>query len=206
MGALAAPSDVVARLGRPLTAIEARRVEALLEDASAAVRSLCGGDPFERATTTTRLRIRDGQVRLPLAPVNDVISVKWPDPLQTAVGWFFWEGLDVVTLWRQEFGLPSISATPYLRAFYRVVDVEYNHGYDTIPPVVVGIVASVAARALGFKPDEAGITSQSIQGYSEQRGSQGQAAGFALLPDEITALASVSAINKIGSIPITASL
>lgn len=206
MTALAAPSDVIARLGRDLTAPELRRIEALLDDASAAVRSVCGGDPFERATTTTRLRIRDGQVRLPLAPVNDVISVKWPDPDHTDVGWFFWEGLDVVTLWRQEFGLPSISATPYLRAFYRVVDVEYDHGYDNIPAVVVGIVASVTARALGVQPDQSDLASQSIEGFSESWRGQSAAGGFALLPDELKALEAASTTNTIGSIPIVASL
>lgn len=202
---LAQPSDVEARLGRDLTDVEAIRVDALLADASAAVRAATG-EQFVRATSTTRARIRDGQVRLPLSPVHAVTVVRWPN--NEDVGWWFWDGLDIVTLWQNQGGLPSISATPYLRAIYRVVDITYNHGYDVIPPLVVGVTANAVKRSLGIKPGQEYFTGESVEGYSySRRGDQGAAGAFELLPEELAALgAAGSSTDKFGIIPITQSL
>lgn len=175
---LATPGDVVARLGRDLTDSEVIRLGALLADASARVRRYCDGQQFTQATTTERLAISNGVVRLPQRPVTAVNSV-------TVVGGagvaYRWNGLDLIAMCVSPFD--GFAVEPWITP-PSVVDVNYTHGYTTIPDDIIGVVCSVVLRAVGRTPTEGGITSETIMGYSYSVGVIGAAGAMGLLPDE----------------------
>lgn len=184
MTTLATELDLERRLGRSLTHDEGRRVDALLTDASAAIRAYTA-QTITSETTTDRLRIRRGRVRLPQRPVTDVDAVT--DTEGTALS-FTWSGsdeldvglIDVLYDWAWEPFRTGTDSIP--------VDVTYTHGYLDVPDDIVGVCAGIALRALGQTPTMSGITAESIEGYSYTIGSVGAAGGFGLLPDERTIL------------------
>lgn len=174
--ALATIDDFINRLGRLPSDAEFLRAEALLEDASASV-VLYTGQSFERATTTTRLRVRNGRLRLPQRPVNSVDSVA--DVNGNTVS-FTWDGADVVCV---ASNLDSFGWEPWASPI-NAVDVTYDHGYDEIPPGVVAVVCQIAARALGRPPDTTGIQQEAIAGYSYTVGAAAAAGAAGMMTDE----------------------
>jgi hypothetical protein len=186
---LATPLDVAARLGRDLTQAELLRLPALLQDASAKVRNYTGRT-FTQAETTVRLRVNNGRVKLPQRPVVSITSVKMLNrdgTVGTTLAGWFWDGLAEIAT-----ASPSqIANGPWFpNDRYRIVEVTYTHGYSTVPADVLAVVCSIATRALGRKPEDAGLTSESIGGgdYTYTVGSAGAAGPLGMLPDERDAL------------------
>lgn len=175
---LATLADIVQRLGRDLTAAEAIRVEALSRDASASVRNYMRQD-ISAATSTVRLRVRGTKVRLPQRPVTAVTTVANVNggPIMFSA----WEGFDTITI---SSNLLDTFAWEPFRYGIAAVDVTYTHGWDPVPDDIVGVVCSIVLRALGREPVDAGITSESIAGYSYQLGSAAAAGGFGMLQAE----------------------
>lgn len=176
--ALAISDDIEARLGRTITGSESDRVAALIDDASASVRSYMRQE-ITQATSTQRLRVRKGIVRLPQRPVTAVASVA---DINANPILFVWEGFDTVRFFPN---LDSFEFVPWLNGI-SAVDVTYTHGYpaDETPGDIVAVVCSVTMRALGRDPVDAGLTSESIQGYSYSVGSVGAAGPLGLLQSE----------------------
>lgn len=175
---LATAADVTERLGRVLTDTEAIRVSALLRDASASVRNYMRQDITE-ATTTVRLRVRNGKIRLPQRPVISVTSVA--NVVGGPIMFSTWEGFDTITT--STSVLDSFAVEPYRYGIF-AVDVTYKHGYAAVPDDIVGVVCSIVMRALGREPADAGIMSESIQGYSYSVGAAGAAGAFGMLQAE----------------------
>ena len=170
MAALATIQDLEDRLGRPLTAEEAARAPALLDDASALIRAFTGQRFDLAASDEVVLRVQAGIVRLPQRPVIAVSAVVaiggvgMPDI--TVVGWVF-DGVDQVRIgdgsavinlpevWRDDDdGYPGT---------YRVT---YSHGYATSPADVVAVVCAMVLRTLTAPTAQGGITSETIGSYS----------------------------------------
>jgi hypothetical protein len=142
----------------------------MLNDVSAAVRAYTG-QYFTRTETTERLTVDRGTVRLTQHPVHAVTTVTDLTGAEIVASW---NGLDRVTL------DPGPAAT-----FVTIpVDVTYDHGYDTIPADIVAVVCHIVARSLGSPAEDARLTGQSIDGYSEQFGTIGAAGPFGLFADE----------------------
>lgn len=182
MADLATAADLEARLGRDLDATETIRAEALLASASARVRAYTG-QTFEESTTTDRVRVRNGRVRLPQRPVTAVASVV--DVEGTAVE-FTWHAGDFVNV--AALGpLRRFDVEPY-RNGVAWLDVTYTHGYATIPADVVEVVCSIVLRALGSDPSASAITQESVEGYSYSMGAAGAAGAVGMLNDEKAAL------------------
>lgn len=177
MDPLATEADIVARLGRALTAAEAARIDALLADASGSVRRYIPQDLTE-ATTTDRLKIRNGRVKLPQRPVTAVTAVVSPngDPVI-----FQWDGADSIAV---GCNVPDTFAWEPFRNGMPFVDVTSTHGYAVMPDDIIGVVCSIVMRALGRDPVDAGITSESIQGYSYSLGAAGAAGALGMLQAE----------------------
>jgi hypothetical protein len=175
---LATLEDVEARLGRPVTSEELTRIDAVLADVSARVRSYTG-QQISLDTTTQRVPVRSGAARLPQRPVVDVDAVA--DHHGNAIP-FDWDGGDRVLL-----GLGILHSQfdwePW-RSPLRAVQVTYTHGHDPVPDAIVGVVASIAARTVVRSPADAGVVQESIDGYSYTVGQVGAAGGFGLFPDE----------------------
>lgn len=167
MSALASPADLEARLGRDLTAQEAARAEALLNDASAVVRAYTR-QTFDLATDDeVVLRATGGRITLPGRPVQDVSRVEviggseaLPD--FTLADWLF-DGIDTVRIgegaavinlpeaWWDDDGYPGT---------YRVT---YTHGYAEVPGDVLAVVCGVVLRVL---TNPSGYRSETVGSYS----------------------------------------
>jgi hypothetical protein len=180
MDPLATTADLEDRLGRSLTPAEAARADTLLVDASASVRTFTH-QQLSQDTSTVRLRVRRGKVRLPQRPVTAVTTVADVNGNQMT---FTWVGDETVVV---QTNLDPFSFEPW-RNGIAVVDVTYTHGYAMLPDTIIGVVCSVVLRALGRRPEDSGITSETVAGYSYTLGSAAAAGGFGLLPDERDAL------------------
>lgn len=178
MADLATPDDVVARLGRDLTSVEAAKVAALLTDASASVRNYTHQTISQVVGDTVQVSVRNGKLRLPQRPVTAVTSV---NNLGALPLYYQWLGNDTIAM--GPTGINAFGWEPF-RNPVGTVQVVYTHGYSTIPDDIIGVVCSIVLRALGREPTDAGITSESIQGYSYSLGSTGAAGAFGLLQGE----------------------
>lgn len=167
MAALASQADIELRLGRELTEAERQRVEALLEDSSAQVRSYTR-QSFDLVTDDEVVTRPVGdRIVLPQRPVTAVTRVVAlagiegaPDITLTDWGW---DGIDTVKVgvgdyvinlpevWWDEDGYPGT---------YRVT---YSHGYATVPGDVVAVVCGIVGR--GFANPN-GYRSETVGAYS----------------------------------------
>ena len=137
---LASDADVVEQLGRGLTSSEAAKVAAKLKKASELFRKEAR-QTFTPARSTRRLKVNGGEVRLPESPVTTIHSVTDDDGNAIA--------------WDHDFGVTL--RVPLLS--HRFVRVDYSHGDDEVPELVVATVAEVVART--FEIDDhaaAGMT------------------------------------------------
>lgn len=171
---LATIDDLEARLGRPLTPNETAQATALLDDVAASVQNYTG-QLFVRGTQKLRARVRRGYVRLSQRPVHEIESVtdRHNNPVR-----FEWDGLDRVYVHTSRSGLAPL----------QVVDITYDAGPDSPPPAIVGVVRSIALRALGVDPLESAITQESIDGYAFTIGSAAGAGAYGILPGEARVL------------------
>lgn len=159
---LASVEDLSIRLGRELDIDDEVRSYALLEDASAAVRSYTG-QQFTLGTTTKSFKVRCGKLRLSQRPVVGVSSVQ--------VGGV---AIPFTAMAQDVVVAPGVA----------VVEVTYIHGYEVIPQEIKAIVCQIAARALGVHPEQGGVTQESVEGYSYTLGVIGAAGAFGFLNDE----------------------
>lgn len=177
---LATPDDVVERLGRALTTVEDARIDALLLDVSSAIRGYTFQD-FTEAETTALLPIRNRAIRLMQKPVTAVASVE--DGLGNALAYVWLDGDDRIALcsagYINEFELNVLPNTRVGKA-----SVTYTHGYATVPDDIVGLTCSIAMRALGISPTDAGMTSETITNYSYTIGSAAAQGGFGIMAEE----------------------
>lgn len=173
MANLASVADIEDRLGRELSDAETTRVEALLVDASAAVR-VYTGRPFGTSTVTKRVRTRDGSVRLPpnVSAVTSVATIGGT-PLT-----FEWDGLNRISL------ALNLNRFDLDWAPVSVVDVTYTVTNATVPPAVKAVVCQMVERAFGRPGDQSGVQQESISGYSYSVGSAAASGPLGMLPDE----------------------
>ncbi|MFB4265306.1 hypothetical protein [Nonomuraea sp. GTA35] len=184
MAALACVSDVEIRLGRAFTSDEAARVQVLLDDASALVRSYTRRDFAPSTTETVVLRESAGVLRLPQKPVTAVTSVVLIGlegvPDITVVGWG-WDGLDVIDVsgWDSAIvNLPEwVNDRAWLPSTYRVT---YTHGYAEVPADVVAVVCGMVGRTMSAPTTQSGITSETIGSYSYRTSEPGMGVGVSL--------------------------
>lgn len=166
MTALATVEDVEARLGRGLTTEETIRVEAMLADVSAMVRSYTGQTFTVTADDQVTLRGIGGEIRLPQRPVTSVSAVVaiggegLPDvPL---VDWA-WDGIDTIRVGEGSFviNLPEVwwddDGYP---GTYRVT---YSHGDERTPADVLAVICGVVLRVFS-NPN--GYRSETVGSYS----------------------------------------
>lgn len=170
-------ADVELRLGRSFNDSEALRIDALVADVSASIRNYTKQTITEE-TTTARIRVRNGKLRLPQRPVTDVDSVLTINGDPTMYEWVYGDVISASP------NVPDTFAWEPFTNGIQALDVTYTHGWDPVPDVIVGVCCSVALRALGRDPVDAGMTSESIAGYSYSLGAAGAAGPFGLLQAE----------------------
>lgn len=181
---LATTADLEARLGRDLTDDEAARATALLTDASGLVRDFTRQDFTAVSGDTIILRPVGSLLRLPQRPVTAVTSVSAvaPDGTSTATmtGWS-WDGRDKIDLtfatFRPDWSSPAWSD----RAFPDTYQVVYDHGYATVPDVVVATVCAMVLRTLLSPSMTPGMVAERIGAYNYQLQQGGGAAGASVV-------------------------
>lgn len=160
--ALADSTDVRARIGRSFTDTESARVEALLADASGAVRSRL------RQTITRATHVVEAWVspvvltERPLVSITSV-TVDAADVAYALIG-------------PRTVALGTVDAPTYA-SLAAPATVTYEAGYETdgsndprgVLDLVRGIVATMVARALGTDPLDAALTSETLDGYAYRR-------------------------------------
>lgn len=179
MAALATLDDLEVRLGRAFSGDEIARAEALLDGASARVRTYTG-QQFATATTTARLRVRNGTVQLPQRPATAVTAVEDMDGNSLDFTWHAGQTFTLGTTDR--FDLEPLSGD-------RWVDVTYTAGYAAVPDDVIEVVCSMVLRTLGVAADAGGYESESIGSYSYSVGAVAAAGAVGLMNEEREALA-----------------
>lgn len=184
MAALATPADVEARLGRPLTPTEQARVDAVLADASAMVRSYTRQE-FVPMTSTEVLRIINGRVRLPQRPVIQVTSVAVIDPWGHSDPWqvpYQWDGLDTIQLTGGDVLVNAPEWWSEAQAS-TTAEVVWRHGYETVPDDVVMVVCGMAVRQL-LVPQLPGVRSETAGGESVSYADAMMTGTVTLTPDD----------------------
>lgn len=165
MTALATSTDVVADLGRALTTVEAAKVDAALDKASALVRDETGRK-FEADTFVVRRRVRGGMVTLDDPnTVNSVVEVD-SEGAETALTGYALRG-----------------STLYGLGCDKWVEVDYD-SLGTVPAELKTIVAAIAARNITASAPEG------AESYTVTRGPFSESASFAEPTDSVSALPS----------------
>lgn len=178
---LATTDDLDARMNGGLPVGDVTRAEALLVDASSAVRDAAGQTLTEATSTLVWLKVRRGIVRLPQRPVTAVSAVEDENGNDVT---YTWLGDDRVRLSLTD-AINAWELVPYSTPLGEV-RVTYDHGYaaGAIPDLIVGITCNAALRALGRDGLDGSVQQESIEGYSYQTGSIGAAGPVGLLPEE----------------------
>src|SRR5687767_6275520 len=126
---LASVLDLEERLGRTLTGVDVARAEALLRDASAAVRLFTGQEITYRRSTV-KAQVLDRGVMLPQQPVVSVHAVVTVAGVLNGVAQ---PGGAVVSYSWYSGGLIDTASTLYLINYTPVagyVQVDYTHGFE----------------------------------------------------------------------------
>tara|TARA_R110002051_G_scaffold1853_1_gene10149 strand:- start:13570 stop:14145 length:576 start_codon:yes stop_codon:yes gene_type:complete len=125
---LASENDVEAALGRDLTTEETARIGAILDKASEQFRRV-SGQQFTPGSSTVRLKVNGGRVRLPQRPVTAVTSVT--DDAGNAVAYTQFKSVLTTSLRSDQF-----------------VIVSYTHGATEVPAEVRLCIAELGKRVL----------------------------------------------------------
>lgn len=187
MDALADLAALEARLGRPLTGGEADRASALLDDASALVRSYTDQDFTRTDNEIVVIRAQQGEIRLPQHPVISVAAVvaigAGGAPDLPVVGWQ-WDGLDIIRTCTESpvINLPELWYEEDTEAYPGTYRVTYSHGAASVPADVVAVVAAMVLRTLTAPTLMGGVTGETIGPYSYR--TDGSGAGTAVSMSE----------------------
>ncbi|TQF03928.1 hypothetical protein E6W39_18940 [Kitasatospora acidiphila] len=166
---LAQVADVQARMPRALTTEETTRAGVLLVDASARVRAHVR-QTISRTQTTAIIPPNDNQIVLPERPVISVDAVARVNAdgksFMPYSVWTF-DGRDTLMLGPPSAIINAPQVWTDMDWFWRNVtyQIQYTHGYATIPDDIVGIVASMVMRVI-MAPGSPGVQSETIGGYS----------------------------------------
>jgi len=156
--------------------VDTQRAVALLAGASATVRSYTG-QHITQATTTDRVKVKRGWVRLPQGPVTAVSTV-----LDTNANTILFEWLAGNKVQIQP-NLDTFSFVPW-QGGIKWVDVTYTHGYADVPEDIVVVVCQIAGRAYGTSPEQSAVSSEGIGSYSYSTGGAAASGAAGMLAGE----------------------
>ncbi|WP_405536873.1 hypothetical protein [Streptomyces antimycoticus] len=203
MDALADVTALEARIGRPLTADEAARAGALLEDASALVRSYTGQTFTRTNDETITARAQQGEIRLPQRPVIDVTEVvaigAGGAPDLPVVGWQ-WDGLDIVRTCTDSpiINLPELWREENIDSYPGTYRVTYSHGVTQVPPDVIAVVARMVLRTLTAPTVAGGVVGETIGPYSYRTDGSGVGTAVVMTDEDRQMLALAGYRRKAG--------
>lgn len=171
MADLATETDLVDRLGRALTAVEAAKAPAALSDASAKIRRYCRQQFAAAVGDEVVLRPVGSSLRIPQRPVSAVTQVEQIGTAGTvdrvmAAGEWAWDGIDLIELWPTPYAYDGIIASGTYANTYRVT---YDHP-DGAPDDIVAMTCSLVLRVLLAPSPIGDLVSERVGLYSYQYG------------------------------------
>lgn len=180
---LATTADLQTRAAQGFDQAVTAQAEALLLDASAAVRNYTGQTFTRVVGDVVTLRVSRGRVILPQRPADKPTQIAYADGsgVIAAAAWW-WGGLEQVDLCPPAY----IANGP---SFWRnripeAVVVTYSHGYTEIPSDVVGVVCQMVLRVVMGVGSSPGLKSEAIDDYQYALGGSLVSGTVALVPEE----------------------
>lgn len=176
--------DVTDRIPRTVDTSETTRINAIIDDVSAVVRSYCRRN-FDQAQITQKLQPTGDKVKLPQRPVLSVdsIFVAYNNDLLPMANWV-WGGGDEVWFISGEVVINLSADLMDLFAYHTPkVQVTYSYGYAHVPDDVRMVVCSMVVRAL-YTPSAGAMVSESVGPYSYRLARAGPTGLYALMDDE----------------------
>jgi hypothetical protein len=169
---LATVDDIVARLGRNLSQVEAARIDAMLKDGSAIIRRYARKD-FIYAEQDKQVIIADvGVIVLtdrPVISVDAVVALSGiPGIPDLPVTWYVFDGIDKITvLHPRQSGIINLPYAWYTSAWYNESFlVTFSHGENVTPPEVLGLLCTAIISELSTPTMSATVQSETIGAYS----------------------------------------
>jgi hypothetical protein len=159
MAPLATVPDLEVRLGQTL---DANRAAALLDDASAKIRSYTGRT-FTQATSSVTVDICCNKATLPDGPVLSITSV---------------------TVDGQAVSYTRVGRKLTIIGGYLSAVVVYVHGYAEVPADIRAVVCQIAGRAYGANAQDSAVQTESLGSYAVGFGAAGAAGPLGMLNDE----------------------
>jgi len=171
---LASIANLVARLGRELTAAELARAPGLLASASTKLRGFCRRTFAAATDAEVVLRPIGLTLRLPNTPVVDISLVEMIGTAGTvdramSVGEWAFDGIDKIELWPDP---QAISGIAPMGTYANTFRVTYDHGLE-VPEFIADMCCDVTLRTLTSPTQVAGLVSERIGQYSYQYGQFG---------------------------------
>lgn len=177
---LATVADLEARSG--LSFDPPVRAEALLDDASAMVRSYTGQDFTLVEDDVVVLPVARGRISLPQRPAQNpsAISAILLQSVALVTGGWQFDGIDCVYI-----GAPTWAINgPTIPCEFHTAQVTYSHGYSVIPGDVVAVVCQMVLRVLQSPAATPGLRSEQIDDYQYALGGGLTSGTIALVPEE----------------------
>ncbi len=179
MADLITQADITARMGA-LNPSQAARVDALIADASALIRSECPA-LADATDEVVVLRSNAGKLRLPAVgsttTVTSVELISWPTDLLLPEGTWLFDGIDTIAVdvdaaWVVNF--PEAWTDDDGPGTYRVT---YSHSWSATPADIVAVAANMVIRVLASPSMVEGLTGENIGQYGYQMSQAAGAAG-----------------------------
>lgn len=204
---LATVDDLTARLGRPLSAAESSRVDALLRDSSALIRRYCRRDFLYHEGDVKTLKADGSEIRLPGRPVENVNSVTAisgnPTIPDMPVIWFVFDKIDKITVVdAAASGIINLPESWFTGAgaFPGTFDVDYDHGFREYPDEVVSVCANSVISVLTAPTMASGVIGETVGAYSYRLIRAGAGIQVALTQSDEAALNDFR--DRYGTIPV----
>jgi hypothetical protein len=169
---LATADDIVARLGRNLSQVEAARVDAMLQDGSAIIRRYAREDFIYVYQDQLKIKADAGTIVIPNRPVLSVDQVTAlsgiPGVPDLVISWYVFDGIDTITITHPlQSGIINLPyAWEHTGWFNDSYNVMHTHGYVTTPPEVLGLLCGAVISELSTPTMSATVQSETIGAYS----------------------------------------
>ncbi len=165
---LATIADLVAHLGRPLTATQLAQAPGKLASASTKIRGYCRRTFSTLEDDEIVLRPVGSTLRLPQRPVTAVTLLEQIGTAGTvdrtmSVSEWSWDGIDLIELWPDPCVVDGIAPTGSYANTYRAT---YDYGSGAVPEFVKDMCVEMVCEVLEAVTATPGLITETIGQYS----------------------------------------
>jgi hypothetical protein len=169
---LATSEDIEARLGRSLNQVESARVDGMLTDGSAIIRSYAREQFVYVEGDQLQVVADAGTITIPKTPVISVDGLEAvsgnPTIPNLPITWYFFDGIQTISV-----PDPSVSGVINLADWWYNSEwsiqpflLTWTHGFPVAPPEVVAILCNAIISEISTPTLSASMQSESIGAYN----------------------------------------